>query len=84
MVRDTYSAGDLHVSKKEIRQKLKIILSLAGPGPSMYSHSGHAFDVAKAATTFCHIGRKTQNRRRSELRTIELISSVCRRPGGLL
>jgi len=52
MVRDTYSAGDLHVSKKDIRQKLKIILSLAGPGPSMYSHSGHAFDVAKAATTF--------------------------------
>ena len=42
----------LHVSKKKIRQKLKIILSLARRGPSMYSHSGHAFDVAKAATTF--------------------------------
>ena len=52
MVRDTYSAGDLHVSKKEIQQKLKIILSLAGPRPSMYSHSGHAFDVVKAATIF--------------------------------
>ena len=52
MVRDTYSAGDLHVSKKEIRQKLKIVLSLAGSGPSMYSHLGHALIVAKATRRF--------------------------------
>ena len=51
-IRDTYSTDDLHVIEKEIRQELKIVLSLAGLGPSMYSHLGHALIVAKATRRF--------------------------------